>query len=1054
MGDPAGERRQRPAGVGLAAAPVAWASWWSPSPAATGWRSSPRSVDAVAFDALVAEARSAGPAQAHGLLGDALALWRGPALADVVELPFARPAAARLDGRRADAVDEHARLALRLGLAPDVDALAAQLAAAPLRETTAALLGRALHAAGRQADALAALDRTIALLADELGVDPGLELGEARMAVLRPALAAPRTAGLSSFVGRAADVDRIRTLLRTARLVTLTGPGGAGKTRLAREATFVPEVRPATSWTAAPHHDASHARPHTPAAIGAPLVPAPFTPAAAPSAVVAELAALTDATQLPPAVLAAVGEPELHLGRTEVPEPTHPAAGRPRRPRHDPGARQLRAPGRRRRRAGRDACSAACPRLRVLATSREPLGVPGEVLHPVDALAEPDAVQLFADRAAAVRPGFALDAATRPAVTEICRRLDGQPLPIELAAARLRTLLAPGDRRPPRRPVPPAHHRCAHRAAAPPDAARGGRLELGAARPSPSAPSPRRLGAFAGGATLAAAERVVRARRPGMRSRRWWTSRSSSPCRRPTGPLATACWRRSGPTRARSSTRRARRAAAEAAHAAFVLDLVEEAEPHIRRRDQLVWLARLRAEADEIDLALRRAAASDAAVAYRIVVAMMWSWFDPRQARRGQAVAGRAAAAGRAGRPRTSARSRWPTRRWPPSAAATSRRAAAGPTPPSPPSPRCPARGTRCSSWWSRSPSRSPSRTRARCASSPRRPTTPGPERWRCRPGPSARRTTAISPPNASLLRATHTAFVGAGRAVRAGHGAVLARRAGEPRGRARRGGGHVRRGDRAHRRAGQRRRPAPVHRGRAMVDARRGEFDAARAQLARAVEPRRRGRQHRLGAVAGRADGGRSRRGPCPPRARRRRPRGRSGHVRHPATPGLPRHAARAGGARGGRTGEGPGAAAGRRGAGRRPAATGPCSAWWPRWPPSSRTRKATTSAAVELLAAAAVRRGTARPRQPRGRRAAGRARPARRRPRRRRRTPRRRRHHQRVPAADPRPVADPPIGEEAGRRVRCGAGTGTPRAGRTPRSPRPTRSARTSPGRPPARR
>ena len=138
----------------------------------------PRSVDAVAFDALLAEARSAAPAQAHGLLGDALALWRGPALADVAELPFARPAAGRLDARRADAVDEHARLALRLGLAPDLDALTTQLAASPLRETTAALLGRALHAAGRQADALATLDRTIALLAEELGVDPGPELAE------------------------------------------------------------------------------------------------------------------------------------------------------------------------------------------------------------------------------------------------------------------------------------------------------------------------------------------------------------------------------------------------------------------------------------------------------------------------------------------------------------------------------------------------------------------------------------------------------------------------------------------------------------------------------------------------------------------------------------------------------------------------------------------------------------------------------------------------------------------------------------------------------------
>jgi predicted ATPase/DNA-binding SARP family transcriptional activator len=583
----------------------------------------PRSVDAVAFDALVTEARSAGPAQAHGLLGDALALWRGPALADVVELPFARPAAARLDGRRADAVDERARLALRLGLAPDVDALAAQLAAAPLRETTAALLGRALHAAGRQADALATLDRTIALLAEELGVDPGLELGEARMAVLRPALAAPRTAGLSSFVGRAADVERIRTLLRTARLVTLTGPGGAGKTRLAREATFVPEVRPATSWTAAPHHDASHARPHTPAAIGAPVVPAPFTPAAAPSAVVAELAALTDATQLPPAVLAAVGEPELHLGLAEAP---------------DPMTRLLAALAHRDTILVLDNCEhlvadvaelaeallTGCPRLRVLATSREPLGVPGEVLHPVDALAEPDAVRLFADRAAAVRPGFALDAATRPVVTEICRRLDGQPLPIELAAARLRTLspqeiaarlddrfrlLTTGVRT-----ALPRHQTLravvdwswdlltdSERAVA------------------------RRLGAFAGGATLAAAERVC-----GPDA---WEALTSLVDK----SLVVAVPHADGPTRYRMlETIRAyagekldaagERPAAEAAHAAFVLDLVEEAEPHIRRREQLQWLARLRAEADEIDLALRRTTTSDGPVAYRIVVAMMWSW--------------------------------------------------------------------------------------------------------------------------------------------------------------------------------------------------------------------------------------------------------------------------------------------------------------------------------------------------------------------------------------------------------------------------------------------
>lgn len=568
----------------------------------------PCSVDAVAFEALVTEARAAPQAQAHGLLGDALALWRGPALSDVAELPFARPAAARLDARRADVVDERARLALRLGLAPDVDVLTAQLAEAPLRETTAALLGRALHAAGRQADALAALDRTIALLADELGIDPGPELAEARMSVLRPALVAPRTAGLSSFVGRANDVGRVRTLLRTARLVTLTGPGGAGKTRLAREATFAPGAASASRVGAPVAATASRGG----AAAGAPN-----------AAIVAELAALTAAAQLPPAVLAAVGEPELHLGLAEAP---------------DPMTRLLTALAHRDTVLVLDNCEhlvadvaelaeallTGCPRLRVLATSREPLGVPGEVLHPVDALAEPDAVRLFADRAAAVRPGFALDAATLPVVTEICRRLDGQPLPIELAAARLRTLspqeiagrlddrfrlLTTGART-----ALPRHQTLR--------AVVDWSWEL--LTDSERAVA-RRLGAFAGGATLAAAERVC-----GPDA---WEALTSLVDK----SLVVAVPQTDGPTRYRMlETIRAyagekldaagERPAAEAAHAAFVLDLVEEAEPHIRRREQLLWLARLRAEADEIDLALRRTTTSDGPVAYRIVVAMMWSW--------------------------------------------------------------------------------------------------------------------------------------------------------------------------------------------------------------------------------------------------------------------------------------------------------------------------------------------------------------------------------------------------------------------------------------------
>ena len=97
-----------------------------------------------------------------------------------------------------------------------------------------------------------------------------------------------------------------------------------------------------------------------------------------------------------------------------------------------------------------DRLLAACPGLRILATSREPLGIGGEALAAVGPLDEAAAVALFADRAASVAPGFALDAATEPLVADVCRRIDGLPLAIELAAARLRSMPARAGRRAPR----------------------------------------------------------------------------------------------------------------------------------------------------------------------------------------------------------------------------------------------------------------------------------------------------------------------------------------------------------------------------------------------------------------------------------------------------------------------------------------------------------------------------------------------------------------------------------------------------------------------------
>ncbi|MFF8590269.1 BTAD domain-containing putative transcriptional regulator [Streptomyces sp. NPDC015220] len=225
-------------------------------------------------------------------------------------------------------------------------------------------------------------------------------------------------ARLTSFVGREADIEAIRADLGAARLVTLLGPGGAGKTRLSQEAAEA--VRPVCRdgvW-------------------------------------LAELAPVDDPHAVPAAVLTAVGARETVLYGAGAEEMRAAVADR----HDDPVERLVEHCARRRMLLLLDNCEhvvdavahlveellARCPYLTVLATSRAPLGVPGELLRPVEPLPEPVALRLLADRAAAVRPGFRIDAddETAAACAEICRRLDGLPLAIELAAARLR-MLAP-----------------------------------------------------------------------------------------------------------------------------------------------------------------------------------------------------------------------------------------------------------------------------------------------------------------------------------------------------------------------------------------------------------------------------------------------------------------------------------------------------------------------------------------------------------------------------------------------------------------------------------
>ncbi|MFJ6388954.1 AfsR/SARP family transcriptional regulator [Streptomyces sp. NPDC091972] len=399
----------------------------------------PDDIDLHRFERLAGDGLRAladgDPAKAAVALDDALALWRGPALAD---LPDRTAEATRAEARRLDALRARHTAALALGQADQsLPELTALCDTHPLDETLQTLRLRALRDTGRTAEALAAYESVRQLLADRLGADPGPELRALHGELLRPQPSprpvadahhpsrAPAPAGpppgnlrarLTSFVGREADIEAIRGDLAAARLVTLLGPGGAGKTRLSQEAAeAVGEAVRDGVW-------------------------------------LAELAPVDDPDAVPEAVLTAVGAREtvLYGAGAEAMR----AAGSERL--DDPVERLAEHCGRRRMLLILDNCehvvdAAAqlaetllerCPGLTVLATSREPLGVPGELLRPVEPLPEPVALRLLAERGAAARPGFRVDAdeETAAACAEICRRLDGLPLGIELAAARLRML--------------------------------------------------------------------------------------------------------------------------------------------------------------------------------------------------------------------------------------------------------------------------------------------------------------------------------------------------------------------------------------------------------------------------------------------------------------------------------------------------------------------------------------------------------------------------------------------------------------------------------------
>ena len=367
----------------------------------------PDAVDAGRFAALLAEAETAGsPRSRVALLGDALALWRGPALADFADEEFARPAAARLEELRLTALEHRAEARLALGehglLADELGDLVARH---PLRERMRAAHLRALYLAGRQSEALTGYRDLHGQLA-AIGVTPAPELVELHQAILRqdPALGtatSPSPTNLphpvGPLVGRADAIRDVRARLGTDRLVTLTGPGGVGKTRLALAAAReVVDEFPDGGW----------------------LVELGALPADAVPAEVAELvAAVLEIRDEQVGRLAEALRGKRMLLVLDNCEHVVDAVA------------ELTA-----------ALLAAAPDLRVLATGQVPLNLPGEVLWPVPPLPEPSAVELFVARAAAGVPGFAVAEDNAAAIAAICGRLDGIPLALELAATRVRTL--------------------------------------------------------------------------------------------------------------------------------------------------------------------------------------------------------------------------------------------------------------------------------------------------------------------------------------------------------------------------------------------------------------------------------------------------------------------------------------------------------------------------------------------------------------------------------------------------------------------------------------
>jgi predicted ATPase/DNA-binding SARP family transcriptional activator len=559
----------------------------------------PETVDLYRFVRLCDEGRSrladGDAAGAAETLRAALSLWRGAPLADLAWEPFAHAEIARLEELRLaaleDRIDADLALARHGQLVPELERLVVEQ---PLRERLRAQLMLALYRAGRQADALAVYQRARKALVDELGIEPGESLRQLERAILAqdpslgvlpPSTGPPRRIPTSPYplLGRERELAALGDLVRRegTRLVTLTGIGGIGKTRLALE--LVNRLAPE------------------------------FPDGAA----VALLASLEDPALVARTILEALELPE--SGRDPEEALTGTLSGSRLLLLIDNFEQVLAAAPTVAR------LLAAAPGLRVIVTSRAPLHVAAEHEYAVPPLAEDEAAELFVTRAQAANPSFVLTEQNAAAVAELCERLDGLPLAIELAAARSKLLppvallarlgnrleLLTGGRR-----DAPRHQRTL-------------RMTLDWSYDLLDADVQRlfaQLGVFAGGCTLASAEAVCRVEGSVLEALATLVDESLVTQRESDEPRFTllqlvrdyAVERLSASDESDETRRR---------HLEHFVALAEEAELGLAGSDQARWLAHIEGEHDNLRAALAYALeVGDSASALRLVVGVRVFW--------------------------------------------------------------------------------------------------------------------------------------------------------------------------------------------------------------------------------------------------------------------------------------------------------------------------------------------------------------------------------------------------------------------------------------------